>query len=157
MEFKRKEDRHMHTDDVLELLNVSPKTLDHLVDNSIVLCIVEEDGSELYPYFQFTRYGIDGGFASISSCFRDSNISGKAIWEWLNEPLEELNNQSPLEYFQRTNDSEPIRAAAFTKRNAEVASNLSQQRTDWSKTSNNESIDGIGDYTPKRRGGQHDS
>lgn len=147
----------MHTDDVLELLNVSPKTLDYLVDNAIVLCAIEDDGTKLYPYIQFTKFGINGGFASITSCFGGSKISGNAIWEWLNEPLEELNNQSPIEYLQRTNNSEQIRDAAISKLDAEVISDTSQQRTDWSKTANNGSADSIGDYTPKRRGGQYDS
>lgn len=145
----------MHTtDNVLELLNVSPITLDHLVDSGIVLRVRESEG-QLYPEQQFTERGLNANFASIVSCFKKTRLSGNSIWEWLNSSSEDFDGETPLDYLERTNDVDRIRFVASVNCDFTATIDPSQSRTDWFKTSDDSSSDGIGDYTPKRRGGQN--
>lgn len=145
----------MHTtDNVLELLNVSPTTLDHLVSSGIVLRVRENSG-QLYPEQQFNEHGLDANFASIVSCFKKTKLSGNSIWEWLNNPSEDFDGESPLDYLERTNNVDRIRFVASVNCDFTSTIDPSQSRTDWLKTGNDSSEDGIGDYTPKRRGGQN--
>lgn len=145
----------MHTtDNVLELLNVSPTTLDHLVKSSIVLRVIE-DNSSMYPTRQFTDHGLDANFASIVSCFKKTKLTGNTIWEWLNSPSEDFSGESPLDYLDRTNDVDKIRFVASVSCDFTTTIDPSQSRTDWLKTGDNSSVNGIDDYTPKRRGGQN--
>lgn len=145
----------MHTtDNVLELLNVSPTTLDHLVKSGIVLRVIE-DNSSMYPKRQFSNHGLDANFASIVSCFKKTKLTGNTIWEWLNSSSEDFDGESPLDYLERTNDVDRIRFVASVNCDFTATLDPSQSRTDWLKTSDDSSEDGIGDYTPKRRGGQN--
>lgn len=153
-------------DEVIERLNVSPRSLKLLVEDRIVLELDSELESEttknpgaieqLYPEEQFTTDGLNAKLASVLSVFKKLNVSSEQIWSWLSEPQVELEELSPLNYLELTQDADKLRFIAASTWAIETLLDPSLERTDWLKSSQpNVDPHSVGDYTPTRRGGQH--
>lgn len=147
-------------DRVLERLNVSPSTLEVLVADGIVLELRDGDES-LYPEEQFSATGIDGRFSSVLAAFRRYRVTPEGVWNWFQESNAALEGYSPLQIIRENpspDNIDGLRRLIDLQCSLRALIDPSQERTDWLRhDSTNIDENGIGDYTPKRRGGQHAS
>ena len=146
-------------DDVLRRLNLSPLTIELLVEEGMILSLYSPEGN-VYPEEQFSDTGINARFASLMGLFRRLDLDAGEIWWWLNEKLDVLNGLSRLEALSEATTDDAmarLRFAATSYWEIETLVGDSQERTDWLRYSADVDPYGIGDYTPKRRGGQHAS
>jgi len=146
-------------DQVSERLNLSPQSVAVLVQDRLIIEL-RSSGERLYPEEQFNGSGIDGELASFLGFFRRFNIDGDAVWSWIISPLEELGNQTPLRVLRFADSDEAmerLRFVATAHWAIKSAVDPSLERTDWLRTAPQTDDSGIGDYSPKRRGGQHAS
>jgi len=146
-------------DQVSERLNLSPQSIETLVRDRLLIEL-QSSGERLYPEEQFSGSGIDGELASFLGFFRRFELDGDAAWNWITSPLEELGDQSPLRRLRLADSDEALdrlRFIATAHWSIESAVDPSLERTDWLRTAPQADEDGIGDYNPKRRGGQHAS
>jgi len=147
-------------DEAVARLNLSPRSIEILVEDGILLEL-RGTGERLYPEEQFSGSGIDGELASFLGFFRRLKLDGDQVWSWLNGPLEELDGLTPLRALRLADSDETLEELRFlaqTSWEIEAYADPSLERTDWLRTaSSSEDENGIGDYTPTRRGGQHAS
>lgn len=143
---------------VLERLSLNSGSLQLLIDQGIILEL-REDGEKLYPEEQFSGTGIDARFAVLLSAHRRLRVNGDQFWAWLNEPLDELDGLSALAELRRAEtlaSFDRLRFVVSSYWTIEAIVDPSLEPTDWSRSvSSNGDADGIGDYSPTRRGGQH--
>lgn len=99
-------------DEILEILNISPATLELLIESYIILAVKQNDGRVIYPKLQFIDKGINGNLSAVFRCFKKANSSGWAILNWLLTPNDYINNETPIQYINETNDFQTIRTIA---------------------------------------------
>jgi len=146
-------------DQVSERLNLSPQSIEILVRDRLLIEL-QSSGERRYPEDQFSGSGIDGKLASFLGFFRRFELDGDAVWNWLTSPLEELGDRTPLRTLRLADSDEAmerLRFVATAHWAIESAVDPSLERTDWLRTAPQTDDNGIGDYNPKRRGGQHAS
>ena len=146
-------------DQVSERLNLSPQSIEILVRDRLLIEL-QSSGERRYPEDQFSGSGIDGKLASFLGFFRRFELDGDAVWNWLTSPLEELGDRTPLRTLRLADSDEAmerLRFVATAHWAIESAVAPSLERTDWLRTAPQTDDNGIGDYNPKRRGGQHAS
>lgn len=152
--------QHMLTrDEAVVRLNISPLTLQILVQDGMILEL-NGTGESLYPEEQFSERGLNGKFASFLGLFRNLTIDGDTIWSWLNSPLDILEHRTPLSHLIQAETDETMerfRFVAASEWAIRAMDDPSIQRTDWLRSASDVDPTGVGDYTPKRRGGQHAS
>lgn len=145
-------------DEVLERLNISPSTLGTLVRDRIIL-EVRANEEQFYPIEQFTGGGINARFASLLGVFRNIELSNEEVWEWINNPLPELEFSTPLEIAREEVEIEvmdQLRFIAAAQLSFKVMNDPNLERTDWLQgNATNVDPNGLGDYSPERRGGQY--
>lgn len=147
-------------DEAITRLNLSPRSIEILVEDGILLEL-RATGEPLYPEDQFSGSGIDAELASFLGFFRRLKLDGDQLWAWLNGALEELDGLTPLRALRLADSDEKMDELRFLAQSAwelEALIDPSLERTDWLRTAtSSQDENGIGDYTPKRRGGQHAS
>ena len=117
-------------DEALQRLNISPQSLELLVNSRVVLEL-NGQGRALYPEVQFNRSGIDARFASLLSFFKELDLSGDQIWSWLNLPLPELQGESALDHFIATESREKLSFVISAHWSIEALIRPGLQRRDW--------------------------
>lgn len=140
-------------DEVLERLNISPSTLKSLVRDKMILELTIDD-QKLYPNEQFTGGGLNARVASFLGVFKNINLTGEEVWSWINTPLAELEFATPLELSKEYDDPEIIDQLRFVvaaQLSFKTMQNPELERTNWLHQTNVDS-DGVGSYTPERRG-----
>lgn len=151
----------LQRDEVLQKLNISPNTLQVLVEDGMILEL-NGTGEKLYPAEQFRTGGINGKFASFLGLFRNLTIDGDTIWRWLNEPLDTLEHRTPLSHLIQAETDETMerfRFVAASEWALRAMEDPTIQRSDRFRYPSLDNVDpnGIGDYTPRRRGASHGS
>jgi len=146
-------------DQVSERLNLSPQSIEVLVRDRLLIELLST-GERLYPEEQFRGSAIDGELASFLGFFRRFELNGDAVWSWITSPLEELDGTTPLRALRLADSDEAmdrLRFVATAHWAVEAAVDPSIERTDWLLSAHQSDENGIGDYIPTRRGGQHAS
>jgi len=146
-------------DQVSERLNLSPQSIEILVSDRLIIELKATDG-RLYPSEQFSGSGINAKLASFLGFFRRFDLNGDTVWSWINSPLDALEGRTPLEELRLSESDESLNRLRFVAAAhwaIESAVNPGIERTDWLRSAPRSDENGIGDYTPNRRGGQHAS
>lgn len=98
------------------LLRVSPVTIDRLVADAAILCTTTEDGTKLYPAFQFGPGGeLLPGLSTVLAVLRRAGSDDWGHALWLKAPVERFEGRSATDLLS---DGDLARAVSAAERDA---------------------------------------